>query len=75
MKLIFVTKLNLSTFISLSTTNFTTYGCKIVDTYGCTSCGTSRHHQGGLQLDVKGYDGSNEVYDYYGMGVGKCSML
>lgn len=56
-------------YITFDQTNFTTYGCKIVDTYGCTSCGTSRHHQGGLQLDVKGYDGSNEVYDCYGMGI------
>lgn len=47
--------------------NFTTYGCELNETSGCAPCGTYRHVK--HQLDVKGWDGTNERYGCYGVGI------
>lgn len=54
-------------YITFKQTDFTTYGCKLNETTGCSSCGSSRHSK--HNLEVMGWDGSKEVYDCFGMGV------
>lgn len=54
-------------YITFNQTNFTTYGCKLNETIGCSSCGSSSHKK--HNLEVMGWDGSKEVYDCFGMGV------
>ena len=47
-------------------TNFTTYGCEIVGSSSCRSCGGKR---GNKMLEIHGWDGSHENYNCYGLGV------
>lgn len=53
-------------YITFDQTLFTTYGCKLTNSSGCTSCGQSRTKH---NLEVMGWNGSSEVYDCFGMGV------
>ena len=53
-------------YVTFDQTSFTTYGCKLTSSRGCTSCGQSRTKH---NLEVMGRNGSSEVYDCFGMGV------
>ncbi len=53
-------------YVTFDQTSFTTYGCKLTSSSGCTSCGQSRTKH---NLEVMGWNGSSEVYDCFGMGV------
>lgn len=47
--------------------NFTTFSCELDHETGCYSCGTSRRND--HTLDVMGWDGTEEQFGCYGLGV------
>lgn len=53
-------------YITFDQADFTTYSCQIVDE-GCSTCGTSGYKK--RDLEIRGWDGSSETYNCFGMGV------